>query len=328
MPGLEIRLPRARRVGPDVVAGDAVRPRERAGADRRVGARGDRGERAGEGVAVVRAAAHQPLQVGPVVRPVPQHVPAAAVVDERHHDLRRLPGRLQAGEHPPVAVRSVGRRLPVEPDQPGGGRRQIRERHPLLGVARLHDAGAVHDERDPLEVHPDRRVARPRVLRHQRERFVRVVRAVERRHQELDVAGAAGAERPLDQLHVLGAEPRGRLVLDRGAVGTGELRGRASDRGAAGDPDETAEAGEREEPAARRIVVPAQQLPLRRPPGQQERREPHGQARRDAERDAPEQGHPERDEAAQQGEDDQGTRCGRTGHSKAIVAERGPVRPC
>ncbi len=49
--------------------------------------------------------------------------------------------------------------------------------------------GAVDHQRDALEVHPDAGVARARILRHQRDRLVGVVRAVER-------APAAAAGRP------------------------------------------------------------------------------------------------------------------------------------
>ena len=105
------------------------------------------------------------------------------------------------------------------------------------------DARAVHHQGDPLQVHPDARVARARVLRHQGERLERVVRAVERGEQQLQVAGPALVVRALHELHVLG--PRSVAIASwtgRG-IGAGGLAREPPPSAPADErPDEPAEA--------------------------------------------------------------------------------------
>ena len=221
-PGVPYAL-RARGAVADVVAGDPVIARERAGADRGVGAGGHGGERPGERVAVVRALAHQALEVRPVVRPCAEHVPAAAV----DHVRDRRPSAFcpvvrSAGQRPSFAV--LGPR--VVADQRRGGRGEVGERDALGGVAGLDHAGAVGDERHALEVHPDRGVGRARIARVQALGFEGVVRAVERRQQELQLGGAPGVARTRHELHVLGADVGGGGLLHGGGVRDGRAFGR------------------------------------------------------------------------------------------------------
>ena len=151
--GVAVRLADLAAVA-DVVPGDAVLARERAGADRGVRARGHGGERARDRVAVVRALAHQRLEVRPAVRPVLQHVPAAAVDHERDDDLRWRAGGEPGSARPRRSVGPV-----VEADQRRRGRGEVGERDARRVVRRLDAAGPVDDQRDALEVHPDRGVA-------------------------------------------------------------------------------------------------------------------------------------------------------------------------
>ncbi len=151
--GRAVRLARRGAVA-DVVPGDPVIARKHAGADRRVGTGGHGRERPGQRVAVVRALAHQALEVRPVVRPCAEHVPAAAVDHVRDHDLRRSPGRAERRERPSFALLGPC----VVADQRRGGGGEVGERDALGGVAGLDHAGAVGDERHALEIHPDRGV--------------------------------------------------------------------------------------------------------------------------------------------------------------------------
>ncbi len=107
----------------DVVTGDAVRVGIGAGADRGVRARGDRWERSVDRVAEVGSSVHQPLEGGPGVRPLMQHVPSTAVDHERHHDLG-APGRASRREGQGGAF-SLGGGIALGPDQGCRRRRQV-----------------------------------------------------------------------------------------------------------------------------------------------------------------------------------------------------------
>ena len=253
--GLPVRLPRGRSVA-DVVAGDPVLERERARADRRVRARGHGGERPHDGVAVVRALTHQPLEVGPLAAEVVQHVPAAAVEDERHDDLRRRGcGAVAEGAcGSPGSVRparSAGQSsIPMNAAAVGA----MSARDDALGVVLGDDAArGVDDERNALEVHPGARVAGARVLRHEAEGFIRVVRAVEGREQELEVPGAPGMVGVAHELHVLGAHVAGHRLLDGASGGTRSLAGAPADGRSREGPHEPRRTGDRQEPATARV---------------------------------------------------------------------------
>ena len=176
----------------------------------------------------------------------------------------REPGR--------TAAFAVGR-PPVEPDEGGGasarGRRARRARRCRRADAR---PGPVDDERDALQVHPHRGVARARIARHERERSERVVRAVERREQQLEVAGAPGLVRPPDELHVLGAEIAGRGVSGwRSRRDAGSFLDHAAERGAGAHQREPAEPDLEE--AASRAVFGAGAPRVARDPGEQPERD-------------------------------------------------------
>ncbi len=144
------------------------------------------------------------------------------------------------------------------PDQLRGGGGEVGERDALGAVARRHDAGPVDHHGDALEVHPQARVAGARVLRHQRERFVGVVRAVVGRHQHLDVARASGPVGAADELHVLRTQALGHRGLDRCGIGPGELSGEPADRRAGQREREPAHPDAHQEPSSagiRRAVI-------------------------------------------------------------------------
>ena len=211
--GVAVGLPHLAAVA-DVVTRDAVLTGERAGPDRGMRACGHGGERAGDRVAVVRALAHQRLEVGPAVGPVLQHVPAAAVDHERDDDLRWRAGG-DAGQRRPRSIRR-----PIGEAHQGRRRRSdVGERDACRVVRRLDATGRVHDQRDALQVHPHRCVAGGAVEPHQVARLRRVVRAVVRRQHQLQLARPARVIRATHQLHVLGAQVVRHRVLDGHRIG-------------------------------------------------------------------------------------------------------------
>ena len=146
----------------DVVTRDAVLGGVGAGADRRVSARCDGGERPDDGVAVIRAALHQTFEVGPSVGPLLQDVPAASVDHERHHDLRGRGRGLDRGKRGPGPIRGPR----VESDLLGDGGRDVGERHAFGAVRGRDSSRGIDHERHPLQIHPHRCVAGVGVVAH------------------------------------------------------------------------------------------------------------------------------------------------------------------
>ncbi len=175
----------------EVVPGDAVGARERARPDRGVGRGRDGRERAVQRVAEVRAVAHQPPEVRPGVGVLLEDVPPAPVDHEGDDHLGCHAGARDTRQRTTVTPEIEEA---VEPDQLGDRRGDVGEGDAVLGVRR-RDRGAVDDERHAFEVHPDARVARPGVVGDQRQRLLRVVRAVERGREQLDVAAPVGVIR-------------------------------------------------------------------------------------------------------------------------------------
>ncbi len=299
----------------DVVSGDAVLVRERAGADGGVGAGGHGGEGTGDGVAVAGASSHQAFEVRPAVGPVTQHVPTATVDHERDDDLRR---RCRGGDTRQHRARAVGG--PVgEAHQRGGGRGEVGERDARRVVARVDAARCIHDQRDALQVHPHRRVAGRAVEPHQVARLGRVVRTVVRREHELQLTRPAGVERAPDQLHVLGSQVARHRVLDGARIGERERAGGSTERTADEEPREAAEPREGEEPPATRVglcLLRATSAPHEHGHTDREAHEPGGQR----ELGAAECGHQERDGAPEQREEDEGTWRARS-HDLSILSE-------
>ncbi len=290
----------------DVVAGDAVLVRERAGADGGVRAGGHRGERTGDGVAVVGALPHEPLEVRPAIGPVLQHVPPAAVDHERDDDLRwRGPGgRADPRQHRPLAIGRPAR----EAHHRGGGRGEVGERDTRRVVGGLDATRRVHHQRDTLKVHPHRRMAGRAVEADEIAGLRGVVRAVVRREHQLELPGPAGMVGAADQLHVLGSEVARHRVLDRTGVGQRERARGTSERTAGEEPREAPEPREREEPAPSRVggsvLRPGPRAPHEHGHADREAHEAGGQR----ELRAAQGGHRERDGAAEQREEDQRTR--------------------